>query len=103
MSLEVLWPPRPRNTVPPHPLSHGVFLHPPSGFQLGHRCSEMASLTPKTGVGALFFFLTFIYFGVRCLLCCEGFPPVVEGKGYALVAVLRLLTAGASLVPRGLQ
>lgn len=57
MSLEVLQAfvcvSHPRNILPPHPLHHQAILHPPSGFQLRHRCFEKISLTPKTGLGAL--------------------------------------------------
>ena len=92
MSLEVLWPSGPRNPLLPHPLHHRVFLHPPSGFQLRHRCSEKASLTPKTGVVALFGLKKKkdLFLATLCFLCCEGFS-LVEGKGYSLAVMLRLL------------
>ena len=35
--------------------------------------------------------LAFLFLAMLCFLCCEGFSLVVEGKGYSLVVVLRLL------------
>ena len=44
---------------------------------------------------SIFFFLLS---AVRGLYRCLGFSPVVESRGYSLVAVLRLLVVLASLV-----
>ena len=40
-----------------------------------------------------------IFLAVLCLSCCKRFSLVAVGRGYSPVAVHRLLTVVASLVP----